>query len=233
MAPKNPAKSAPRARALQAESESSSASTAVDESAALARTEGQRLLRLLPHSLAVIGSAVGVTKQAVAFWRGGDKLPEERARRRLQAEYGIPVETWGRAPLLPELDDDDEDEDAGTEEPSENEPEDEGEIDVMHELGKLARQQRRSASDSKLTARERQAAQAELSRTLQTLARLRREHELSEGRYVRQHPAWIKMRTVVLRALLPHKEAARDVEAALRALEDDDAPPLTDEELDG
>lgn len=61
-------------------------------------TEGQRLLLDAPESLAVIAKAVGASKQAVSYWRRGDKLPGDSAREALRVTYGIPVDAWDRAP---------------------------------------------------------------------------------------------------------------------------------------
>lgn len=63
-----------------------------------ARTEGQRLLLLVPGSLTDLTARLGAGRSTVSDWRRGAKLPEHDARVRLHAAYGIPVSAWDRKP---------------------------------------------------------------------------------------------------------------------------------------
>jgi transcriptional regulator with XRE-family HTH domain len=64
-----------------------------------ARTEGQRLLRTLPHSGVEVAEAVGASKQAVSAWRAGTKTPSPALRTRIERALGIPAAAWERTSL--------------------------------------------------------------------------------------------------------------------------------------
>jgi len=67
-----------------------------------------------------------------------------------------------------------------------------------------------------LTFSARMKLRAEESRALTALARIETAQELSEDRYVKNHPAWIALRGRIIAALAKHPDAAADV---LKAIE--------------
>lgn len=231
MTTRKPEKSAARARASHLAAAPATASTA---DAPTVRTEGQRLLRELPHTLSQIGEVAGVSKQAVSMWTKGAKLPDEHARRRLLAEYAIPLAAWARPPrdLEAESEHDEAAISAATSEGYDEPETDDVLEDCKRHLARIKRQLRNPA----LTARERMQLNESFTRTLVMKAKLQKDAELSEDRFVRSHPAWLRFRTAIMSALLEHPAAAKDVEAALMAAGDTDDEPDTatddDEELD-
>jgi len=67
-----------------------------------------------------------------------------------------------------------------------------------------------------LTFSARMKLRSEEARALTALARLETASEMSEDRYVRNHPAWLALRARILDALVAHPGAAEDV---LKAIE--------------
>lgn len=63
------------------------------------RSEGQRLLRLVPGSLSAIAAKVGADKGTVSRWRSGQKVPADGLRARLQVACGIDPAAWDRRPM--------------------------------------------------------------------------------------------------------------------------------------
>lgn len=83
---KRPSKAAPLTTAP-------SAPNAVDPA-----TEGQRLLLAVPETHDAIAKRVGASKQAVSYWRRGEKLPGAPARAALRTAYSIDTAAWDRVP---------------------------------------------------------------------------------------------------------------------------------------
>jgi len=200
---------------------------------------GQRQLVERTESLREIAALLGVTAPAVAKWKRGH-LPRDGARAAMLAKLGIAVAAWtsldphnvdasappknrgGRrrkdappraaravvAPPTPPATPPDHGKPSYPPAP----PLDASTIvSVRHTLACIrADLQQRDltlASVSKLRADE--------SRTLQLLARLEREDELTEARYVREHPAFRAHCRRILEALKPYPKAAQAVAAAL------------------
>ena len=175
------------------------------EAAAVARTEGQKLLMAVPGSLQTIGEAIGATKQAVALWRTGARLPEDRWRRALSARFAIPVDAWDRLP--------------GSAPAVEWFPSTEREPSALDDVNRLLALLRTQLNRTDLIGRERVQLGDSFSRALAQKERLERARETLENRVVREHPAWKRLKGLVIDALLPFPEAAQAVEAAiLRAL---------------
>lgn len=66
----------------------------------LVRSEGQRLLIALRESSAEIGRRVGLSKQIIAAYRAGDKMPSTDARRGIEAAFpSISAHAWGKRPI--------------------------------------------------------------------------------------------------------------------------------------
>lgn len=174
------------------------------------RTEGQRLLQLVTGSLQQIGESIGATKQAVALWRDGARVPEERWRRKLHAAFDIPPDAWGRVP--------------GEAEPEpEPEPDDGREPSALDDVARLLKILREQLRKPTLLARERAQLADAFARALAQKERLERAREMLEDRVIRDHPKWQRLKAVIIEALIPHPLAARDVEAAIaRVLADEE-----------
>jgi transcriptional regulator with XRE-family HTH domain len=56
------------------------------------------LLSRLPETSAQIASAVGVSRQAVDYWRHGEKKPDTGKRGLLQQTYGVSASAWDEYP---------------------------------------------------------------------------------------------------------------------------------------
>ena len=170
------------------------------------RSEGQRLLALVPGSLQQVGDAIGATRQAVAWWRNGSRTPEERWRVKLQARFGIPIAAWDRvagdAPAA-----------AAVEWfPS---PADGGEPSALEDCGRLLALLRSQLNRPDLLGRERVQLGDAFARALAQKERLERAREMLEARTIREHPEWQRLKRLMIAALLPFPEASRAVEAAL------------------
>lgn len=68
------------------------------------------------------------------------------------------------------------------------------------------------------TAAGRSKARADETRTLALISKLEAVEELREDRYVREHPAWIRLRDVIIDALESHPEATKDVLDAIGSI---------------
>ena len=180
----------------------------------LLRSEGQRLLLEQRDSLSTIGRAVGATKQAVGLWRAGTNVPDDARRRALETHYGIPFAAWaGRLEVAP---------------PPAPDPiaaqDDDDEPSVMDDCVRLLRSLRRQLGREDLTPRERVQLTEAFSRAVSQKARLERERELLEDRVIREHPKWRRLKAAMLEVLSKHTAAARDFEAVmLRLLDEEEA----------
>lgn len=184
------------------------------EAARIARSEGQRLLMAVPGSLQQIGDAIGATKQAVALWKTGSRIPEERWRLKLQARYEIPLESWDRAP--------------GTsgERKVEWFPTDGTEPNALDDCNRLLALLRSQLNRDNLIGRERIQLGDAFSRALAQKERLERAREMLETRTIRDHAEWKRLKRVIIAALLPFPEASKAVEAAILDVLGDDAAEL-------
>ena len=214
-------KSQPHARASTVGSEPSSASTAVapvDPLACVPRTEGQRLLQLVPGTLNAIAAKVQASKPAVSTWRIGTRTPDIGARRRLWAAFEIPIEAWECLPGSLEVDDAELDGDQGDEDEDDDE-----EGGAAHEQSVLDHANRRLRILSKqigkkgLTTRERIMLDDAYGKAVAARAKFLREQELLEDRIIREHPKWRALKAVIIAALVKHPAVAREVEAAIIA----------------
>lgn len=185
------------------------------------RSEGQRLLRERPETHAAIGAAIGATKQAVCNWRNGDRVPDEKWRRKLYAAFDIPADAWGRLLAVdgierkPKRVDDEESDGDESEQESE---EQEQEPSIMDDCDRLLKSIRKQLARPDLLAREHLQLSESFSRALQMKHRLERERETSEDRTIREHPKWRALKSAIIAALVPHPEAARAVEEAINRI---------------
>jgi hypothetical protein len=199
------------------------------------KTEGQRLLLAVPGTIQSQATAYG-TKNLVSIyeWRDGRKLPSAAARARMQSAFGIPPEAWdwppatlasvvanaalvsrgngtpapGAKPARPTL---------PADPPPAAAPDGPRPSSLEHTYALLdsIRRQREAPG---LTAGERNKITQNETHVLALRARLESAAELSEDRYVREHPAWIKLRTALIATLLPHPKAAQAVADMLSKL---------------
>lgn len=183
-----------------------------------ARSEGQRLLLGVKASLAEIARAAGCSsKQTVANWRTGEKVPGPANRDGLRKAFGIPLDAWDRPPAgaaaLPRP------------------PALPGTVaglaasiaalpttrEGARELLAFVKQRRGieglpSAEYVQLAGKERDA--------LALCHTIEQAEALTEDRVVREHPRWRAMRGAILKALTPWPDALAAVAAALEALGD-------------
>jgi hypothetical protein len=211
MASKNATKSAVRARESTSGTDGDDTSTPLEPDvdkrpAKKVRSEGQRLLMLVPGSLQQIGDSIGATKQAVALWRDGARVPEEKWRRKLHALYDILPDAWGYGPGEAPVDEPDE---------PPAEPQLEREPTALEDVSRLLSLLRTQLNRPNLLARERAQLGDAFARALTQKERLERAREMLEDRVIREHPQWQRLKNEIIAALIPHPEAARDVEAAI------------------
>ena len=173
-------------------------------SAPLLRTEGQRMLLHVSGSLAAIAKTIDVkSPQTVLRWRNGSATPRMEERARMQVVFGIPIQAWMKRPEgdKPDTVDDD------------SLP-----PNSMTHAEELLHVTRRERSVPHLLTSEKAKLIAVEAGLLKMRADLEARAELSEDRYVREHPAWMRIRNELARVLAPFPEAARAVAEALERL---------------
>jgi transcriptional regulator with XRE-family HTH domain len=178
-------------------------------------TEGARCLRELPGSLAELAEQVGCSRQTIANWRTGSKVPDAQSRALIHAVWGIPPEAWGVAPhtQLARVPGGSRGNGGASDPPSGPPP---STLAGCLELLALLRADRQR--EGLLPADRLRAADTE-ARILALRHRLEREQELLEARIVLEHPRWHMIERAVAKALAPYPEAREAVKAALVALE--------------
>lgn len=156
-------------------------------------------------SLMAIAKAIGVkSPQTVLHWRNGRSIPTNEVRARMQVALGIPIQAWTKLP-------------AGREEDA---PADPAQLPQtsLHECLELLAVIRRDRNQPHLLPGERSKLVDAEARILKLRADLEMRAELSEDRYVREHPAWLRVRNEIARVLAQFPEAARAVADALERL---------------
>lgn len=174
------------------------------------RSEGQRLLCAIEASLSQVALAAGCSaKQSVANWRAGTKTPDAPFREKLHAAYGIPVESWTRAPgtAAPRST-------SATSSPTTTSHSPEG-PSTVGDLDALIGHLRVELAKPDLASSERVKLSGSMTRALALRHRLEKEEELLEDRIIREHPSWRRVEAALARALAPYPDAARAVAAAL------------------
>lgn len=167
-----------------------SADTAAGSAAASAevRSEGQLQLTRLTVSLGAIAKRTGVSRQSVHDWRRGEKTPAAQARLKLQAAYGIDPGAWdvepdGRAP-------------ATAPEPSSATA---GVTTALQEAETTLRGIRDQLDRPKLRVGEVVRLREAEMKAIRLVSQLETAEALLEDRIVRGHPAWRRIRAVIVR----------------------------------
>jgi hypothetical protein len=158
-------------------------------------------------SLAAIAAAVGAKSPAsVLKWRNGEAIPAPAARAQMQVGLGIPIDAWNKLPATHE------------EQVALAMLEPQAPIGTMQECLELLSVIRRDRSAPNLLPGERSKLIDAEARILKLRADLEQRAELSEDRYVREHPAWLRVRNEIALALVQHPAAARAVADMLERL---------------
>lgn len=175
------------------------------------RSEGQRMLLYVTGSAHAIAAEVSVrSAQSIVDWRSGKRMPSVEARARMQDAFGIPIEAWSQAPSNGEA--------AAAAPAPLADPNAPIPSSLEACLSLLSQIQRDRVTPNLLPAERVKLADAE-ARILKLRADLERSAEFSEDRYVRDHPAWLRVRREIAHALEPFPEAARAVADALERME--------------
>lgn len=191
------------------------------------RTEGQRLLLTVPGTLLGIAHEIAphVSAQNVLDWRNNGVRPRARQRALIFARYGIPVETWDQRPRLSEPIDPPANEfnrvQLAPAPPPPAEPLPEPVIEsttALEDCMRLLAIIRRDRALPGIIPTERAKLVDAEAKLLKLRAELEGRAELSEDRYVREHPAWLRARSVISNTLKQYPEAARAVAEALERL---------------
>lgn len=172
-----------------------------DSTTIVIQTEGQRLLLENPATDAEIAAAVNIGNPSrVAQWRNGNRIPGPNVRTLMNAVFGIRPRAWKQRPYVSSSDD-------ATAPASIPDT-------LAHCLELLAavRDERRNPNTPaphrvKLAAAE--AKILEMRHKLESLA------QLSEDRWVREHPAFKRHVVLIVDALREHPQAAVAVMHAL------------------
>jgi transcriptional regulator with XRE-family HTH domain len=195
------------------------------------RSEGQRKLLDVDGTQEKIAEAIGAARQSLQDWRKGTRHPSERAVQRMYERFGIPVADWSKpwalehlpasrlppaklaadiatitsAPAT----------NAGAPPPPAPPPVSVNSTDNVLQLLAIIRADR--AAPNLLPSEKVKLIDAE-SKLVKLLADLQARAELAEDRYVREHPAWQRVRNAIAEALKPHPAAATAVAEALDRL---------------
>lgn len=197
-------------------------------------SEGRQRFLALELTNAQIARACQVSEQAVAAWRSGRTIPGYRSRVVIEQEWGIPSASWGAAPppipenpptpvsAPPPVP-------ARVRPPSVPpaippailalEEDDEPAATTVADVKRMLRQHRTYAKGGNFMPSERAKMRDTEIRLVGLLAKLERDAELLEDRIVKEHPAWKRLRTAIMKALEPHPEAMKDVIKELRSIE--------------
>jgi hypothetical protein len=124
----------------------------------------------------------------------------------MQAVLGIPLEAWNRLPATHE------------QQVANALIEPQPALGTLAECMELLAVIRRDRSAPNLLPGERSKLIDAEARILKLRSDLEQRAELSEDRYVRDHPAWLRARNEIARVLVPHPAAARAVVEALERI---------------
>lgn len=173
------------------------------------RSEAQRQLIDLPQTDREIAAGVGVSNIGrVQSWREGGRTPGPVVRTKLNQLYGIRPRTWYERPHAPGAN---------------TAPEPGSVPDTLaHCLELLAAVRQERRNEETLPAQRVKLAAAE-ARILEMRHKLEMQAQLSEDRYVREHPAFKRHIALIVDALREHPLAAR---AVMHALEREGIEPL-------
>lgn len=184
----------------------------------LVRSEGQRLLMLVPGSLADIADVTRAkSRQSPLNWRNGVSIPDTGQRAALWGAYAIPALAWSQPPIdsraepTPPVG-------GNGHPPPPAAPADTGPPPTTLEsclrlLGKI-----RQESERELLPGERVKLADTEARILTLRHKLELEASLSEDRIIREHPRWAHVRRAILGALVGHPAASKAVCDALAAI---------------
>ena len=190
---------------------------------------GAQKLLAVAESHAEIARQCGVSRNLPAFWRKSQRLPSTKARAALSRLYGIGIDEWKlpavaaptassprkkaappnprtaahRAPdpLAP----------TGPP-PYPTPPKDPTVLEhARHSLACL----RHDMQYRSLIFGEVLKVRADELKLITAISKMQSAQELSESRYVTEHPAWVDLKRRILRALVPFPEAASAVAKAL------------------
>lgn len=161
------------------------------------RNDGQLQLTRLTGSLGAIAKRVGTTKQSISEWRRGEKTPSSEARLKVQAAYGIDPGAWDVQPGG-----------AVTEVPPTTP--DAGPRTALGEAEATLHAIRKQLNRPKLLVSEVVRLREAEMKAIRLRASLERDQALLEDRMVREHPAWRRIRAVIVRFVQRLPPADRD-----------------------
>jgi transcriptional regulator with XRE-family HTH domain len=162
------------------------------------------MLLCVQGSLSAIARELGIKSvNSVSEWRRGAKTPSIEARYRMQEAFGIPAAAWQVAPGST----------VALTTPDQPKPTVRG--TTLDDCLKLWDQLESARAQSGLAASERVRLSDAASKVLALRARLEGAAELSEDRYVFEHPAWRRLKRLLLDALEPYPAAGLAVRKAI------------------
>ena len=171
------------------------------------KSEGQRQFLEVSGTEDELAEQIGCSRAVIGHWRRGDRLPGMKARDKLKRLFGILPKMWDLEP--------------GSEIPTDLAAKNL----VGHELSEdddtldIAKRQLLEVREALQAPGLADAARIKLldtsAKLLALRSRLERERELQEDRIVREHPEWMRIKTVTIRALEPFPEAAAAIAEAL------------------
>jgi transcriptional regulator with XRE-family HTH domain len=176
------------------------------------RSEGHRLLAKLTASGPDIAKAAGVSRQVVAEWRAGRKVPGAHARENLEARFRIPASAWDSTPGVA-ID--------GKPAAARSREEPAAAIAVEDGLEDSIRECRQSAADETLRAEVRVRYQAELNKLLIARAKMRddqRAAERAREQKLTRHPRSVRIFATLFEAIAAWPDALRAQQEALERL---------------
>jgi len=183
----------------------------------IVKSEGQRLLMLVPGSLADIAEVTRCkSRQSPLNWRNGVNQPDIAQRAALFGAYGIPALSWSQPPATqgaeasPPV--------GGNGHAAPPAAPDTGPPPTTLESCLRLLSKIRAESERDLLPAERVKLADTEARILTLRHKLELEASLSEDRIIREHPRWAAVRRAILGALAGHPAASRAVCDALANL---------------
>lgn len=167
------------------------------------KSEGQRMFLEEEGSESELAAKLGCGNAIIGHWRRGRRLPGGPQRYKLELLFGIPRKSWDVVP--------------GTElnEPKKSIDSISGNDDTLTITKKQIDSVLSELTESNLTDQAAAKLRDTVAKLLALRARLERDQELLEDRIVRNHPAWFRLKTIMLKSLEPFPDAAASVADAL------------------
>lgn len=178
--------------------------------------EGARALAATNETLAVIARACKVSRSAVSRWKRGLSVPVDDARKRLHKAFDIAPDAWGEARSHGTPSHKKSAKKRGSPSAADYPEPPADDVSIVDHVRYSLKCLRHELRFGELTPSSQAKLRSDEARTLGLIAKLQREEELSQDRYVKNHPAFREHCDRILAVLKPYPKASRAVVEAMR-----------------